>query len=152
MATNDQSIIPNSAYPTKPFIIVSLSYILKLTPTNYISWKPQIEATLIGYDLHKFIDGSNLARPNPLPKMSLSFLIPPTSVGFVEINSFSGLFSAPFPTPLFLSFHNFPQFMMLGRLLKKLMLIPPKVTLSKSKIISAVLQRVLVQSLTTCKR
>ena len=61
MASNDQSLLPNNAEPTKPFIIISLSHILKLTPTNYISWKTQLEATLLGHDLHKFIDGSHPA-------------------------------------------------------------------------------------------
>lgn len=58
MAHPHQSLIPNAHQPSQPFILVSLNHTLKLTSTNYISWKTQIEATLIGYDLHKYVDGS----------------------------------------------------------------------------------------------
>lgn len=61
MASNT---IPNDAEPTTPLIIDSLPNIIKLTSTNYLSWKLQIEATLIGYNLFKYIDGS-LSSPSP---------------------------------------------------------------------------------------
>ncbi|KAJ9560165.1 hypothetical protein OSB04_005325 [Centaurea solstitialis] len=56
--------IPNDLEPTVPIIIINLSNILKLTSTNYLSWKLQIEATLVGYELFKFLDGSH---PTPPP-------------------------------------------------------------------------------------
>lgn len=56
--------IPNDVEPTHPLFIVTLSNIIKLTTTNYLSWKLQLEATLIGYGLFQFLDGSH---PPPLP-------------------------------------------------------------------------------------
>lgn len=56
--------IPNDAKPNSPLVIISLPNIIKLTSTNYLSWKLQIEATLIGYNLFKFLDGS---FPSPPP-------------------------------------------------------------------------------------
>lgn len=50
--------IPNTQDPSQPFLSINLQNILKLTPTNYLSWKLQIEAILVGYDLLQFIDGS----------------------------------------------------------------------------------------------
>ncbi|KAK9050856.1 hypothetical protein SSX86_030173 [Deinandra increscens subsp. villosa] len=44
--------------------MVTFSSSLKLTTTNYLSWKTQIEALLQGLVLYKFIDGTHLA---PLP-------------------------------------------------------------------------------------
>ncbi|KAL5716353.1 hypothetical protein ACHQM5_018062 [Ranunculus cassubicifolius] len=68
--------IPNDADPKTPLVIVSIPNITKLNSTNYLSWKLQIEATLIGYGLFKFLDGSwsppsstitkeNTSSPNP---------------------------------------------------------------------------------------
>ncbi|KAL6333814.1 hypothetical protein AAG906_029000 [Vitis piasezkii] len=52
MATeNSQIIIPNAQEPTKPLTMITIHNSIKLTPTNYISWKTQMEAILIGYDL-----------------------------------------------------------------------------------------------------
>lgn len=53
---DSSSILPNPLIPSEPFIIVNLPSIMKLTPTNYIGWKNQIQATLEGYDLFKYID------------------------------------------------------------------------------------------------
>ncbi|KAD6118756.1 hypothetical protein E3N88_10027 [Mikania micrantha] len=55
-----------SSIPTTPSPITMITFpsSLKLTSTNYLSWKTQIEAFLQGLDLYKFIDGSHLA---PLP-------------------------------------------------------------------------------------
>lgn len=60
--------IPNDAQPTAPLIIVSLTNILKLTTSNYMSWKLQVEATLIRYGLYKFLDGSCVAPPATITK------------------------------------------------------------------------------------
>ncbi|KAJ9541873.1 hypothetical protein OSB04_028379 [Centaurea solstitialis] len=58
-----QNTIPNDVEPKSPLIIVSLTNILKLTTSNYMSWKLQVKATLIGYGLYKFLDGSCVAPP-----------------------------------------------------------------------------------------
>ncbi|KAL6311382.1 hypothetical protein AAG906_022733 [Vitis piasezkii] len=68
MATeNSQIIIPNAQEPTKPLTMITIHNSIKLTPTNYLSWKTQMEAILIGYDLQKFIDGSHLLLQPPSP-------------------------------------------------------------------------------------
>ncbi|KAI4297577.1 hypothetical protein L6164_037462 [Bauhinia variegata] len=61
MAAEFTTTISNMAEPNNPFVIVHFTNVLKLNPSNYIAWKTQIQATLIGYDLFKFIDGSHLA-------------------------------------------------------------------------------------------
>ncbi|RVW40422.1 Retrovirus-related Pol polyprotein from transposon RE1 [Vitis vinifera] len=67
MATeNTQIIIPNAQEPTKPLTMITIHNSIKLTPTNYLSWKTQMEAILIGYDLQKFIDGSHPAPPTTI--------------------------------------------------------------------------------------
>ncbi|RVW94165.1 Retrovirus-related Pol polyprotein from transposon RE1 [Vitis vinifera] len=67
MATeNSQIIIPNAQEPTKPLTMITIHNSIKLTPTNYLSWKTQMEAILIGYDLQKFIDGSHPAPPTTI--------------------------------------------------------------------------------------
>ena len=71
-----QTIIPNDKEPTKPLTVVTIQNSIKLTSTNYLSWKLQMKAVLIGYDLYKFIDRScptpiatittnNEVQPNP---------------------------------------------------------------------------------------
>ncbi|RVW26307.1 Retrovirus-related Pol polyprotein from transposon RE1 [Vitis vinifera] len=67
MATeNTQIIIPNAQEPTKPLTMITIHNSIKLTPTNYLSWKTQMEAIFIGYDLQKFIDGSHPAPPTTI--------------------------------------------------------------------------------------
>ncbi|RVW92402.1 Retrovirus-related Pol polyprotein from transposon RE1 [Vitis vinifera] len=63
---NSQLIIPNAQEPTKPLTMITIHNSIKLTPTNYLSWKTQMEAILIGYDLQKFIDGSHPAPPTTI--------------------------------------------------------------------------------------
>ena len=53
-----QVVIPNTQEPTNSLTMITIHNSIKLTPTNYLSWKTQMEAILIGYDLQKFIDGS----------------------------------------------------------------------------------------------
>ena len=76
VSDNNQIIILNSQEPTKHLTMVTIHNSIKLTSTNYISWKLQIEAILIGYGLYNFIDGSypapmattttnNEVQPNP---------------------------------------------------------------------------------------
>ncbi|XP_019189519.1 PREDICTED: uncharacterized protein LOC109183946 [Ipomoea nil] len=52
--------IPNHLEPSQPLIVVTFHNIQKLTSSNYLTWKIQLEAILIGYDLKHFIDGSKL--------------------------------------------------------------------------------------------
>ncbi|KAL4295158.1 hypothetical protein GQ457_12G010840 [Hibiscus cannabinus] len=66
----------NTQYPRHPLTLVTFHNSIKLTSTNYLSWKTQINSILIGYDIYKFIDGSypsptttitvdNTSSPNP---------------------------------------------------------------------------------------
>ncbi|KAL8146584.1 hypothetical protein AgCh_004348 [Apium graveolens] len=57
--------IPNGNDPTKPFTFLNIHNTIKLTSTNYLSWKIQMEAILIGHDLYKYVDGS-LSCPSPV--------------------------------------------------------------------------------------
>lgn len=57
--------IPNGSDPTKPFTFLNIHNTIKLTPTNYLSWKMQIEAILFGHDLFKYVDGS-FPCPSPV--------------------------------------------------------------------------------------
>lgn len=50
--------ILNDSKPSSPLVIVSLPNIIKLNSINYLSWKLQIEATLVGYGLFKYLNGS----------------------------------------------------------------------------------------------
>lgn len=58
MATTNSNTIPNPLDSSKPFLTINLQHVIKLNPHNYLSWKVQIEAILIGYDLLQFIDNS----------------------------------------------------------------------------------------------
>ncbi|KAI4331956.1 hypothetical protein L6164_016900 [Bauhinia variegata] len=64
--------IPNDVDPKCPLVVVMLSNILKLTSTNYLSWKLQIEATLVGYGLFKYLDGTFLAPPTTITTETVS--------------------------------------------------------------------------------
>ena len=76
MANPTASLIPNNSDSSKPFTAVHIYNSIKLYPTNYLSWKMQIESIFIGHDLHGFLDGSispptqtivtdNVTTPNP---------------------------------------------------------------------------------------
>lgn len=59
MATSNTSHqIHNNTDPSKPFLFLNIPNAIKLTATNYFSWKMQIEAILVGHDLFRFVDGS----------------------------------------------------------------------------------------------
>lgn len=70
MATNSTTStlqVPNvvtestlSSTHTLIWINVATQAPLKLSPTNYIFWKAQFDALLIGYDLFGYFDGSLL--------------------------------------------------------------------------------------------
>ncbi|KAL6328776.1 hypothetical protein AAG906_003793 [Vitis piasezkii] len=87
MATeNSQIIIPNAQEPTKPLTMITIHNSIKLTPTNYLSWKTQIEAILIGYDLQKFIDGSHPAPPTTITTNNVVSTNLHTKHGYVKTN------------------------------------------------------------------
>ena len=69
MAGSPNHTIPNDIEPTKPFVIVQFHNAIKLTPTNYITWKAQIQSILEGYGLFKFLDGTYRAPPSTIPNM-----------------------------------------------------------------------------------
>ncbi|XP_021724287.1 uncharacterized protein LOC110691642 [Chenopodium quinoa] len=69
---NTNNTVPNPTKPTKPFIIVNFQNCIHLTPTNYLAWKIQIEATMIGYDLFKYLDGSLKAPPTTITTDNVS--------------------------------------------------------------------------------
>ncbi|CAL9007908.1 unnamed protein product [Prunus brigantina] len=64
MATDAFATIPvpeiNSSTPTLITINVIAQLPVKLTPTNYPSWRAQFNALLYGYDLMGYVDGSSL--------------------------------------------------------------------------------------------
>nr|GMC48068.1 Retrovirus-related Pol polyprotein from transposon RE1 [Ipomoea batatas] len=59
--------IPNTLEPGQPLIVVTFHYTQKLTSSNYLTWKIQLEAILIGYDLEHFIYGSK-----PVPTATIT--------------------------------------------------------------------------------
>lgn len=65
-STNTTTLIPNNHQPATPFTVVNFNNALKLTPTTYISWTQQIHATLFGFGLKKFVDGTH---PCPLAEL-----------------------------------------------------------------------------------
>ncbi|KAJ9561818.1 hypothetical protein OSB04_006978 [Centaurea solstitialis] len=60
--SSDSSLLLNPSM--KDLTVVTLPATLKLTTSNYLAWKTQVEALLYGLDLFKFIDGSH---PTPKP-------------------------------------------------------------------------------------
>ncbi|KAI3826502.1 hypothetical protein L1987_00550 [Smallanthus sonchifolius] len=54
--------------------IVSFPASLKLTSTNYLGWRTQVEALLHGLDLYKFIDGTH---PPPPPTTAANGIVTP---------------------------------------------------------------------------
>nr|GMD65699.1 Retrovirus-related Pol polyprotein from transposon RE1 [Ipomoea batatas] len=59
--------IPNTLEPGQPLIVVTFYNTQKLTSSNYLTWKIQLEAILIGYDLEHFIYGSK-----PVPTATIT--------------------------------------------------------------------------------
>ncbi|KAJ9550636.1 hypothetical protein OSB04_014681 [Centaurea solstitialis] len=60
--SSDSSLLLNPSM--KDLTVVTLPATLKLTTSNYLAWKTQVEALLYGLDLFKFINGSH---PAPKP-------------------------------------------------------------------------------------
>ena len=53
-------------------ILNLLTNAIKLTSTNYITWKAQIKSILIGYDLFKFVDGTHSAPTKTITTNSVT--------------------------------------------------------------------------------
>ncbi|KAL5730568.1 hypothetical protein ACHQM5_003373 [Ranunculus cassubicifolius] len=103
--TTPSYLIPNGVDPTKPFTFINVNNVIKLTPTNYLSWKLQIEALLIGHDLHQYVDGSiscpssvvttnGVEKPNPeflfwnrQDKLLFAALVPTLSTSLIPLIS-----------------------------------------------------------------
>ncbi|KAJ8647024.1 hypothetical protein MRB53_000047 [Persea americana] len=72
MATSFPSILnTNESHNTLISINVAAQTPLKLTSTNYLSWKLQFHTLFIGYDLLGYIDGSKPC-PSATPTLNLS--------------------------------------------------------------------------------
>ena len=68
MATSSPSILnTNDSHNTLISINVAAHTPLKLTSTNYLSWKLQFHTLFIGYDLLRYINGS---KPCPLATLT----------------------------------------------------------------------------------
>lgn len=50
--------IGNPHDSSKPFTFININNTVKLNPLNYLSWKLQLQAILIGHDLLRFVDGT----------------------------------------------------------------------------------------------
>lgn len=103
--TGSSYVIPNPTDPTKSFTFINIPNAIKLTSTNYPSWKLQIEALLIGHDLYKYVDGTNscpsavvttanVEKPNPdfsfwnrQDKLLFGALVPTLSTSLVPLIS-----------------------------------------------------------------
>ncbi|KAD0332310.1 hypothetical protein E3N88_44440 [Mikania micrantha] len=73
--SNESPIITTIPIITTPALtVVNFPSSLKLTSTNYLGWKTQVEAILHGLDLFKFIDGSH---PPPQPTIAASGISSP---------------------------------------------------------------------------
>ena len=85
---HNQIAIANPQNPGNPLQLINISNqnIVKLTSTNYLSWKLQIKEILIGYDIYKFTDGCHLCPPVLSPQITPKHLILIFSLGFVKIN------------------------------------------------------------------
>lgn len=67
MATQQSTFVVTNAPPIAQNLIAInavAQLLVKLSPTNYPSWRAQFSSLLFGYDLIGFIDGSN---PSPPP-------------------------------------------------------------------------------------
>lgn len=68
MANNQaNTTIRNTNEPNNTLITINIAAQtpLKLTSTNYLSWKPQFQTLLIGYDLLGYVDGTKPCPPPP---------------------------------------------------------------------------------------
>ena len=78
-----QIAIPYTREPNKPFTFIHISNqnTIKLTSTNYLSWKLQIKALLIGYDLQKLLMDLIHAHQPLSPQIILLYPIRNTTLG-----------------------------------------------------------------------
>lgn len=89
MAANNT--IPNDVEPSEPLVVVSLNNFIKLTNTNYLCWKLQLQATLIGYGLFKFLDNS---YPSPPPTITKELAVSPNPAHTTWVRQDKLLFGA----------------------------------------------------------
>lgn len=59
----DNTIIPNATDHAKSFTLIQIYNAIKLTSTNCVTWKAQLQAILLGYDLWKYVDGTFPSPP-----------------------------------------------------------------------------------------
>jgi hypothetical protein len=69
--------IYNAADPANPIVQVLLQQVIQLTSTNYISWKSQMEATLIGYPLYSYVNGKLPVPPETISTPGADATDPP---------------------------------------------------------------------------
>lgn len=72
-SSNSSTVIPTLPLNTPSLTLVQFPTSLKLSSTNYLSWKTQIEALLHGLDLYKYIDGTH---PSPQPTVIVGISTP----------------------------------------------------------------------------
>ncbi|KAA8525981.1 hypothetical protein F0562_007919 [Nyssa sinensis] len=72
--SNSPPIIHNTNEPNTSLISINISAQapLKLTTTNYISWKLQFYTLFVGYDLLRYIDGSKPCPPSTITQNNTS--------------------------------------------------------------------------------
>ncbi|KAH1107191.1 hypothetical protein J1N35_010959 [Gossypium stocksii] len=70
---NTQAILPNTHELNSPLTLVTIHNSIKFTSTNYLL-QTQIKSIIIGYDLHKFTNGSH---PSLLATATISNAISP---------------------------------------------------------------------------
>ncbi|GKV01016.1 hypothetical protein SLEP1_g13615 [Rubroshorea leprosula] len=61
----------NSGLTNGPLSFNSAAFPVKLTPTNYLSWKAQFTSLLAGYELDGYLDGRHPCPVATAPKYSL---------------------------------------------------------------------------------
>ncbi|KAD3067936.1 hypothetical protein E3N88_35816 [Mikania micrantha] len=81
-SSNESPIITTIPISTPSLTIVHFPSSLKLTSTNYLGWKTQVEATLHGLDLFKYIDGTHPPPPPTIAPTGQSLPHPDFSTWF----------------------------------------------------------------------
>ncbi|GKV47872.1 hypothetical protein SLEP1_g54728 [Rubroshorea leprosula] len=80
---NSAATVLNPELTKNPLSFNFATFPIKLTPTNYMSWRAQFTSLLAGYELDGYLDGSN-------PQSHQS-----TACGLIKINSCDMLLSPP---------------------------------------------------------
>ncbi|KAF5454099.1 hypothetical protein F2P56_023787 [Juglans regia] len=83
MATSSESVIVNNSEPIGNgdthlvAINAGSQFPLKLTPSNFPSWRAQLMSLLIGYDLQGYLDGTIICPSSTLPTSTSSSAVVP---------------------------------------------------------------------------